>query len=85
VSKHAYEAHYRAAQPRAQTAAYQAVRREQPRIERKLAEIIRWHDGRRARYRGQRRVKIQYLLTAVVVNGKRIGKLLSSPLQPQSA
>jgi transposase len=85
VIKNDYEAQYRAAQQRAQTAAYQAVRREHPRIERKLAEMIRWHDGRRARYRGQLRVKIQYLLTAVVVNCKRIVKLLSSPLQPQPA
>jgi len=49
VIKTDYEAQYRAAQPRAQTAAYRAVRREQPRLERKLAEMIRWHDGRRVR------------------------------------
>jgi transposase len=85
VIKNDYEAQYRAAQQRAQTEAYQAVRREHPRIERKLAEMIRWHDGRRVRYRGRLRVKIQYLLTAVVVNCKRIVKLLSLPLQPQPA
>lgn len=83
VIKTDYEAQYRAAQQRAQTAAYQAVRREHPRIERKLADLIRWHAGRRVRYRGRLRVKIQYLLTAVVVNCKRIVKLLSLPLQPQ--
>jgi transposase len=83
VIKNDYEAQYRAAQQRAQTEAYQAVRRQHPRIERKLAEMIRWHDGRRVRYRGRLRVKIQYLLTAVVVNCKRIVKLLSLPLQPQ--
>jgi transposase len=83
VSKNDYEAQYRAAQQRAQTPAYQAVRREHPRIERKLADLIRWHAGRRVRYRGRLRVKIQYLLTAVVVNCKRIVKLLSLPLQPQ--
>jgi IS5 family transposase len=80
-----YEAQYRAAQQRAQTATYRAVRREHPRIERKLAEMMRWHDGRRVRYRGRLRVKIQYLLTAVVVNCKRIVKLLSFPLQSQPA
>src|SRR6266849_5657904 len=85
VIKTDYEAQYRAAQQRAQTAAYRAVRREHPRIERKLAEMMRWHDGRRVRYRGRLRVKIQYLLTAVVVNCKRIVKLLSVPLQPQPA
>ncbi len=83
VNKNDYEAQYRAAQQRAQTAAYQEVRREHPRIERKLADLIRWHHGRRVRYRGRLRVKIQYLLTAVVVNCKRIVKLLSLPLQPQ--
>ena len=74
---------YHAAQQRAQTAEYHAGRREHPRIERKLADLIRWHNGRRVRYRGRLRVKIQYLLTAVVVNCKRIVKLLSLPLQPQ--
>jgi transposase len=83
VIKNDYEAQYRTAQQRAQTAAYQGVRREHPRIERKLADLIRWHNGRRVRYRGRLRVKVQYLLTAVVVNCKRIVKLLSLPLQPQ--
>jgi len=85
VIKHDYEAQYRAAQQRAQTAAYRAVRREHPRIERKLAEMMHWHAGRRVRYRGRLRVKIQYLLTAAVINCKRIVKLLSLPLQPQPA
>jgi transposase len=85
VIKNDYEAQYRAAQQRAQTAAYRAVRREHPRIERKLAEMMRWHAGRRVRYRGRLRVKMQYLLTAVVVNCKRIVKLLNLPLRPQPA
>jgi IS5 family transposase len=85
VIKHDYEAQYRAAQQRAQTAAYRAVRREHPRSERQLAEMMRWHAGRRVRYRGRLRVKIQSLLTAVVVNCKRIVKLLSVPLQLQTA
>jgi len=83
VNKSDYEAQYQAAQQRAQTAEYPAVRREHPRIERKLAELVRWHAGRRARYRGRLRVKIQCVLTALVVNCKRIVKLLSSSLQPQ--
>jgi transposase len=83
IIKNDYEAQYRAAQQRAQTVAYHEVRREHPRIERKLADLIRWHNGRRVRYRGRLRVKVQYLLMAVVVNCKRIVKLLSLPLQPQ--
>jgi transposase len=83
VTKSDYTAQYQAAQQRAQTVEYRAVRREHPRIERKLAELVRWHGGRRVRYRSRLRVKIQYVLTAVVVNCKRIVKLLSLPLQPQ--
>ncbi len=49
ITKNDDEAQYPAAQRRAQTAAYHAVRREHPRIERKLADLIRWHDGRRVR------------------------------------
>jgi transposase len=82
VTKSDYAAQYHAAQQRAQTAEYRAVRREHPRIERKLAEVVRWHGGRRVRYRGRLRAKIQYVLTAVVVNCKRIVKLLSPTVQP---
>jgi Transposase DDE domain len=82
VTKRDYAAQDHAAQPRAKTAEYHAVRREHPRIERKLAEVVRWHGGRRVRYRGRVRAKIQYVLTAVVVNCKRIVKLLSPAGQP---
>jgi transposase len=85
VIKNDNEAQYQAARQRAQTAEYHAVRREHPRIERKLAELIRWHAGRRVRYRGRLRVKIQYVLTAIVVNCKRMVKLLGLPRQPQLA
>jgi hypothetical protein len=81
-TKNDYEAQYQAVQQRTQTVEYRAVRREHPRIERKLADLIRWHNGRRVRYRGRPRVKVQYLLTAIVVNCKRIVKLLNLPLQP---
>jgi transposase len=83
ITKSDYEAQYHAAQQRAQTLEYRGVRREHPRIERKLAELVRWHGARRVRYRGRLRVKIQYLLTAVVVNCKRIVNLLSGAGQPQ--
>ena len=52
------------------------MRHQHPRGERQLAEIVRDHGGRRSRYRGQWRVQIQYLLTGLVVNVKRMGKLL---------
>jgi len=85
VIKNDYEAQYRTARARAQTDDYRQVRRQHPRIERKLADLVRWHGGRHARYRGRGRVKIQYLLTAVVVTLKRIVKLLGSPLPLQPA
>jgi hypothetical protein len=83
VVKNDYEAEYSAARQRAQTPAYQEVRKQHPRIERKLADMIRWHGGRRVRYRTRARVKIQYFLTAVVVNFKRLVKLFYQPLAVQ--
>jgi IS5 family transposase len=76
VVKNLYEAEYRAAQAKAKTAAYGEVRKEHPAIERKLAEVVRWHDMRRTRYRGQPRVLRQGILTALVVNLKRMVRLL---------
>jgi transposase len=76
VTKNDYQAAYDAARARAATDRYAAVRRQHPRVERKLADIVRYHGGRRCRYRGQWRVNIQYLLTGLVVNVKRMVKLL---------
>jgi transposase len=77
VKKNDYEAQYRAAQQRATTDEYQQIRKEHPAVERKLNELVRWHDGRRVRYRGRLRASVQYLLLAVVVNCKRIVRLLN--------
>lgn len=83
VSKNDYQAEYDAARQLAQTEAYAQVRKEHPKVERKLAEMVRYHGGRRARYRGRARVKIQFLLIGLVVNIKRIVRLLgSSPKAP---
>jgi transposase len=76
VIKNDYEAEYRAAQAQAQTAAYAAVRREHPAIERKLSEMVNRHDARHARYRGRPGVRWQMLLTGLVVNLKRMVRLL---------
>ncbi len=40
-------------------------------IEAKIAELVRWHGMRRARYRGLAKVNLQCLFTALVVNIKR--------------
>jgi hypothetical protein len=48
-----------------------------------LAELVRWHEMRRARYRGRRRVLRQGILTALVTNLKRMVRLLSERLRPK--
>ncbi len=78
VIKNDHEATYRAAREKAQTPRYQEVRRQHPRVERKLGELVRWHGARRARYRGTAKVLIQGLLTGLVVNVKRMLKMLES-------
>jgi transposase len=77
VAKSDYEAEYRAAQEKAKTTAYAEVRRQHPAVERKMNELVRWHRGRRARYRGLGRVRTQGWLTALVVNVKRVVLLLA--------
>ena len=79
VTKNHHEAEYQAVRDKAQTQAYQAVRREHPAVERKLGEMVRWHRARRARYRGQAKVLLQGLLTGLVVNVKRIVSLVARP------
>jgi transposase len=76
VIKNDHEATYRAAREKAKTPRYQEVRAQHPKVERKLAELVRWHGLRHARYRGRVKVLIQALLTGLVVNIKRMSKLL---------
>ena len=78
-----YAAESTAARQKVTTPGYQQVRREHRVIERKLAEVVRQHDGRRARYRGRARVSIPYLLTGLVIKVKRMVRLLLEPLQRQ--
>lgn len=83
VVKNDYEAEYTAARQFAQTEQYKELRKRHRRIERKLADMVRWHGGRRVRYWRRARVKIQYFLTAVAVNFKRLVKLIDQPLAVQ--
>jgi transposase len=76
VIKNEYEAEYQRMRAKAHTAQYAAVRREHPKIERKLSELVRRHGARRARYRGGGRVLRQQLLAAIAANVKRIVHLL---------
>jgi transposase len=83
VTKNDYEAEYRAARAKAQTPEHKAVRQQHRAIERKLGEMVRWHRCRRARYWGQGRVLLQGLLTAVVVNVKRLASLMRTLVPDQ--
>jgi transposase len=76
VIKNDYEAAYRTAKEKAKTERYREMRRQHPRIERKLGEMVRWHDARHARSRGRAQVLIQMLVTGLVVNVKRFVKLV---------
>jgi transposase len=84
VIKNEYEAEYKAARAKARTPEYAKVRKEHPAIERKLSELVRRHDLRHARYRGLSKVMRQGWLTALVVNLKRLVRLVAVP-NPDSA
>jgi hypothetical protein len=76
VIKNEHEAEYAKAQAKTKTAEYAATRKMHPRIERKLADLTRNHGARRAAYRGLWKVRIQAFMTAMVVNVKRMIRLL---------
>jgi len=78
VIKNDYDAAYRAAREKAKTPRYQEVRKQHPRVERKLAEMVRRHGARQARYRGRAKNLIQGLLIGLVVNVKRLMKLIAA-------
>jgi Transposase DDE domain len=80
VIKNDYEAEYRKVEEKAKTPQYQETRRTHPKIERKLNEVARHQGARRACLRGLRKVHTQAVLTALVVNVKRIVKLLAQKM-----
>ena len=79
VIKNDYESEYGRVKAKAATTAYAEVRREHPKVERKLGELARHHGNRLARYRGRVKVLVQSYLCAWVVNVKRVVKLLTAP------
>lgn len=85
VIKNDYEAEYQRVEAKATTPEYTETRRLHPKIERKLGEMTRHHGARQACYRGQPKVQSQALLTALVVNVKRIVKLLLESALPVRA
>jgi len=61
---------------------YRKEMRWRPAVERKLAELVRYHGFRRARYRGLKKLGLQGYFTAAAVNIKRWFKLLVSRAGP---
>ena len=53
-----------------------AAQRQRPKIERKFAELKRFHGLKEARYWGLAKMTIQFTMTAIACNLKRIVKLL---------
>jgi IS5 family transposase len=53
-----------------------AAQRERPKIERKFAELKRFHGLEKARYWGLAKMSIQFTMTAIACNLKRMVKLL---------
>lgn len=63
------------------TEAFREAYRRRGRIEPKIWELT-YHGQRRCRYRGDARSQCQLLITVVVVNGKRLTRLLGQQIQP---
>ena len=76
VIKNDYEPEYKKVHEKVRTPQYQETRRTHPKIERKLSEVVRHHQGRRAAYRGLPKVLVHAVMLALVVNVKRMVKLL---------
>lgn len=78
VHRSDYEPEYEKVRERARTEEYAEVKREHPKVERRLGELINRHAGRRARYRGLARVYVQQILCALTANVKRMIRLLDA-------
>ncbi len=85
VIKNEHEAEYTKAKAKTKTQEYAQTRKVHPRIERKLADLVRNHAARRAVYRGLGRVRIQAFMTAMVVNVKRMIRLKQMSTEKSSA
>ena len=83
VSRSDYHAEHQQAKEKTATAAYQATRKEHPKVERKLGEVMNRHGGRHAHYFGRTKVLIQETMAGMATNVKRVVRLTCAPLEPQ--
>jgi transposase len=81
VCKSDYQVEHQRARDKMSTPEYSAVRREHPKVERKLGEVMNRHGGRRARYRGQPKVLVQQLMASTATNVKRLVRLICAPTE----
>jgi transposase len=79
VCKTDFQAEHDRARQRATTPEYAAIRREHVKVERKLGEVMNRHGGRRARYRGHKKVLMQQLMACTATNIKRLVRLVCAP------
>jgi transposase len=76
VTLNDYEPEYALLRERRLTDEYAAVKKEHPKVERRLGELVNRLKGRRARYRGLCRVQVQKLIEGTIHNVKRMLRLL---------
>jgi IS5 family transposase len=62
-----------------------AAQRERPKIERKFAELKRFHGLKESRYWGLAKMAIQFTMTAIACNLKRMVKLLFHQGRPRTS
>jgi transposase len=79
VCKTDYQVEHDRARRKVATPEYAAVRRDHPKVERKLGEVMNRHGGRRARYRGRPKVLMQQLMACTATNVKRLVRLWCAP------
>jgi hypothetical protein len=79
VCKSDYQVEHKRARQKATSSEYAAVRREHPKVERKLGEVMNRHTGRHARYRGRWKVLMQELMACTATNVKRLVRLVCAP------
>lgn len=77
VQKNDYAAEHQRVRERAATQEYVLIKKEHPKVERKLGHFVNRHSGRRARYRGLDRVKSQAFMIGMTANLKRMIVLLN--------
>lgn len=71
----AYEAHRQRARAAQHDPAVQVLLHRRPLVERKLAHLVRW-GSRKARYRGLRKVSLQFFLVGLLANLDRLSRLV---------